>query len=619
MKRNSLFGCILAVTLCLIGCSKYDDSELKNSIDNVEDRLELLEAWQLTVEDELDALQTITDALDANDYVTDIVAVYIDEELVGYEVTFADYGTIKVPNGINEDDSIFMEDGVDNSNDSYVILTLTDGTTITLPKTNLITIGFTQYEDVIIDPFHYGLDLVLPATLKESDYTAIVAEVNIAGVTLTSVATKSDEYVSIITPTFTGGVYDQNARIDLILAQESGLLDMSGVLSVRLICSDGQEKRSTVTFTIKNPNIESTAGDLEELMAEKYEDKVDLIPTLIVTGELNSDDFAQFRSMSSLSTLDLSGSTVVGPIYTARYYDDTAGYTYDTQEGDALPIWAFESANIKSVTLPDGLTTIGNSAFYNCVNLTTVSIPEGVTTIGNYAFQSCSALKSIDIPASVTTLGDSAFLVYDFTSYNYYSVLESVTFGAGSKLEYIGAYAFAGTNIKSIDIPASVETVGMSVFSMCTSLQSVEFDPKCLVSTITEEMFYSCSSLSNVQLPDSLKEIQRAAFSTCTSLDDIMLPEKLETIGATAFMRSGLETIIIPASVTSIGGAAFEQCKSFVSLTALPLTPPTKPSGLSIINNTGTSVILYVPVVAVDTYKNNATWAGYGFSQVIGL
>ena len=94
--------------------------------------------------------------------------------------------------------------------------------------------------------------------------------------------------------------------------------------------------------------------------------------------------------------------------------------------------WYSYRSNIKSVSLPDGLTSIGSSAFYNCTALTSVTIPDSVTSIGDSAFEACLSLTSITIPDSITSIGGSAFC--------YCTSLTSVTIG--NSVTSIGSSAF---------------------------------------------------------------------------------------------------------------------------------------------------------------------------------
>ena len=105
---------------------------------------------------------------------------------------------------------------------------------------------------------------------------------------------------------------------------------------------------------------------------------------------------------------------------------------------------AFEFAEITSVTIPDGVTSIGDKAFQFCASLETVSIPASVKTIGDYAFNECGALALINIPQGVTSIGDYAFW-YCYT-------------------------------LASIEFPASVTSIGEDVFAECYGLEEILVD-----------------------------------------------------------------------------------------------------------------------------------------------
>ncbi|MCJ7802131.1 MAG: leucine-rich repeat protein, partial [Candidatus Marinimicrobia bacterium] len=133
----------------------------------------------------------------------------------------------------------------------------------------------------------------------------------------------------------------------------------------------------------------------------------------------------------------------------------------------------------------------------------------------------------------------------------------------------IGENAFYGcTSLTSITIPNSVTTIGNGAFQSCALLATVTFAPGSLVTKINDRMFSYCTNLSSISIPASVTSIGDYAFYLCTNLVTISIPALLRSIGAYAFQScSSLASITIPASVTSIGNSAFLQCTRLTSIT----------------------------------------------------
>ena len=190
--------------------------------------------------------------------------------------------------------------------------------------------------------------------------------------------------------------------------------------------------------------------------------------------------------------------------------------------------------SLKSITIPDSVTSIGDKAFSWCESLQSVTIPDSVTSIGDRAFYHCDFLQSVTIPDSVTSIGNEAF-----------SGCES---------------------LQSVTIPDSVTSIGRSAFSGCESLQSVTIPDS--VTSIGDWAFFCCSSLQSISIPDSVMRIGDSAFKFCSSLQSVTIPESVTSIGISAFSGcSSLQSVTIPNSVTSIGSYAFNGCKSLQSVT----------------------------------------------------
>lgn len=127
-------------------------------------------------------------------------------------------------------------------------------------------------------------------------------------------------------------------------------------------------------------------------------------------------------------------------------------------------VWSEYADQIKSVTLPFGLTTIGAGSFEQCRNLTSVSIPDTVTSIGIQAFSYCKGLKSVSMPKKLTHFGNKAF--------QYCESLETIVIPSG--VSEIGAYTFMGcSNLQAVLIPTSVSRIGFNAFKTCYKMKTL--------------------------------------------------------------------------------------------------------------------------------------------------
>ena len=218
-----------------------------------------------------------------------------------------------------------------------------------------------------------------------------------------------------------------------------------------------------------------------------------------------------------------------------------------------------ECTGLESVTIPDGVTSIGTSAFQQCSSLTSIIIPAGVTGIGNYVFCACTGLTSITIPSSVTSIGNSAF--------SGCSGITSITIPAD--VTSIGSNAFSNSGLTSITIPVKVRSIGNAAFSGCFGLETVTFADGIPLESIGAYAFRGCSSLESITIPASVTRIGDYAFQQCSGLATVTFADgiPLESIGDYAFRQSGLTSITIPDGVTGIGKYAFQQCSGLTSVT----------------------------------------------------
>ncbi|MBO5295831.1 MAG: leucine-rich repeat domain-containing protein [Clostridia bacterium] len=179
--------------------------------------------------------------------------------------------------------------------------------------------------------------------------------------------------------------------------------------------------------------------------------------------------------------------------------------------------------------------------------LKNITLPDGITSIGEDAFRDCDSLTSIIIPPSVTSIGDGAF--YDCNS------LRSITFGENSQLTSIGTAAFRDCrSLTSITLPSSVTSTCYYAFYGCSSLTSITIPDS--ITSIGASAFYGCSSLTSITIPDSVTYISRNAFDGCRSLKSIVIGEKVSSIGTSAFEYCTALDVVYIRSASLLDGFA---------------------------------------------------------------
>ena len=227
--------------------------------------------------------------------------------------------------------------------------------------------------------------------------------------------------------------------------------------------------------------------------------------------------------------------------------------------------FAFYGCSLTSIALPDSLINIGYDAFSGC-DFETVVLPDNVVSIDDFSFSDCSNLTAITIPNSVTSIADSAFescsglenVYYEGTIEDWFNIDFA---DANANPMYYAEHLYCNNElITSVTIPNDISVLGCNTLGL-DDVKSVVL-PNTILS-ISDCAFNGYCSLMSITIPDSVISIGSEAFYGCSSLASITIPNSLIYIGSSAFSDcSSLESITIPNSVTSIADDAFYNCSS---------------------------------------------------------
>lgn len=238
---------------------------------------------------------------------------------------------------------------------------------------------------------------------------------------------------------------------------------------------------------------------------------------------------------------------------------------YELVHGDRIPNGVtvigdgafYGNSEITEITVPKEVYKIGNYAFGCCRNLKSVILEEGVKYIGECAF-SCSGIMSIDIPDSVTEIATGAF--------NYTPMTEIPKLGSVTELP---DYFFQKcTKLENAIIPEGIVNIGEYAFADCYALKSVTF-PSTMRLIDAPEMFFYCLELDSITVADGCFNfysegnclIDRAEMAVIASANNAVIPDGIKAIGKSAFTnRYGIKSIVLPDTVTKIDYCAFAGC-----------------------------------------------------------
>ena len=493
------------------------------------------------------------------------------------------------------------------------------------------------------------------------------------GLTSIKVDAKNTAYASV------DGVLYNKAKTELIFIPAAVAGDITiphGVTSIGYSAFDGRSALTSISIPDSVTDIEDYAfRDCIGLTSITMPDSVTSIGSSAFEGCIGltsitiPDSVTHIKSSAFEGCINITSATM--PTIAINAIPQDSLQTVVLTSGEDMEYRAFQNCiGLTSVTIGDGVTSIGAGAFYGCSGLTSVTIGNGVTNIGQDAFYKCSGLTSVTIPNNVTRIIQSAFYgcsgLISVTIGNGVTSIGSYAFSGCNSLErmtipFVGAtkdgtsnkhfgYIFGASSYSSNEgyIPASLKeviitggtSIGDHAFYNCSSLTSITIPDS--VTSIGKEAFYGCSCLASVVVDDgnpvyhsagnciietasktlvvgcensiipddgSVTNIGSYAFSGCSSLTSIIIPDSVTSIGEYAFDDcGGLTSVTIPDSVTSIGAYAFIGCYALVIYCEATSKP-----------NEWSNTWNYKSYVIWDCNNNNTDEEGYQYVMIDGL
>ncbi len=275
---------------------------------------------------------------------------------------------------------------------------------------------------------------------------------------------------------------------------------------------------------------------------------------------------------------------------------------------DIINYSSFVGCGMTEIVIPEGVKEIKNFAFYSS-KLSSVSFPESLISIEESAFKSCDSLYKISISPTVSYIHPDAIdiaivLVVEADSYaldfalknellyfisdgnnspeivNVDGIVYYIDNGEAIAIDYENTDAdvvvpetvngatvkelrgtFKGSSqLETIKLPSSLTGIGKESFWECSNLKSVTFSSNCVnFKYIGEHAFYKCNKLQEIEIPNTTEIIEDDAFYS-SNIKDVILSEGLKKIGTRAFAACDIESLVIPDSVTNIGSGAFSGC-----------------------------------------------------------
>ena len=358
----------------------------------------------------------------------------------------------------------------------------------------------------------------------------------------------------------------------------SAFKNCTSLKSIKIPKSITRISSGTFVNCISLSNV-SFPENLESIGSEAFRNCIALNPISLPDGIVSIEREA-FRGCTKLAHIKIPGS--LKAISPGTFKECFA--LKDVTWNSALEIIgkaAFDScSSLKINRLPDSVTSLGASAFEDCTSIESIRLSPDIKKIDFYTFARCSSLTTVDFPTKINEIDCEAFE----------GCISLKTVFIPNRLTEIGLRAFHNCkNLTNVNIDSGVDDVGHFAFAYCTNLKSITLTKTSIVrdyafrgchslpeficpkelAELGAGAFEDCTSLNRIELSDNLTAINKYTFESCSSLSQIDLPNNITIIGLSAFARSALKAIRIPASVEKIGIFGFAECTDLYDVTFL--------------------------------------------------
>lgn len=593
MKKNYLLILLLtslAATLTFSSCSEsYDDEKIWDEFEEVYDRIERLETLCAQMNDNIQALQTIVQALQTQDYVTSILPISAEGGSIGFSINFkyADPITIYLPANPEPTPEI----GVREDTDGIYYWTL-NGEWLLDENGNKVKAqgedGDNTTPKLKIEEGFWWVSYDNGSTWEKLD---IVAEGNSDAV-----------FKGVTTSNGCANFELTDGSVISVPLASSNIIDFLDP-NVKLVCVLNWDSDGDKQLSYDEAAAVSNLGKSFNGTGIVYFDELKYFTSLNSIADNAFENCTALRvitlpeSVKSFGKGAFAGCSNLEKIHLPEGMQKIEEYTFSgcgikhltiPESVTEIKQHAFSRSSLEELVIPKNVEILGQDAFLSCENLKQVDMSESkIATIYGCTFYECRELKSVKMPTSLRTVKSESFLR---------SGIEELNFPEGTDTIEANAFWECG-NIKTLTLPSTLRIFGES---------------KLLSNAVDMTVYINCNGCYNfhyypiveVIFGEDVETIGK--FSYSKKLTKVTLPERILEVSAEAFLECGLTTITIPKNVDYIGHGAF-YCENLETVYMEPVTPPTLQEPQYDANFYFASKI-YVPKESVEAYSTRADW-----------